>query len=420
MGKGRFKNLLLTAGFLLLNSTFIEGAELFRIQSGTVTMANTGVQTVTVDIESVCTTQSFLIFSSSTDSADPQNFQIGGEITNSSLLTFNRWVGASADTEVTIKWQVFEFEGNVTVQRGVTNLNGANTINETITAVDLTKSFVTTSMTQDGSTYGNNDGATADLTTTTNLAVSASSNNATFFVYWQVIEYDDAVVKKFNTTLSAGSASTTTTITPAIGTLSKAMVISSHTVASNANADDLPRTELTNSSTVTYTRGVGTAADMDFVTYVVEFTDQTTVARGSQAFASGSTSETVSITAPPVSSGVFGPGNFGRQGSTSHATDDNMGHAWFTYEIVNRTNMLIERAVGTSSTADVPYQIVTFEDLNTGQETYYSFATGNWEDNTSWTLTSDGSSGAVAAGVFPRRNDDVVIRSGHTITIDAG
>ncbi len=50
------------------------------------------------------------------------------------------------------------------------------------------------------------------------------------------------------------------------------------------------------------------------------------------------------------------------------------------------------------------------------QTTYYSFATGDWEDATSWTLTSDGSSGVAATA--PGGTDNVVIRSGHTITID--
>ncbi len=53
------------------------------------------------------------------------------------------------------------------------------------------------------------------------------------------------------------------------------------------------------------------------------------------------------------------------------------------------------------------------------QRTYYSFATGNWDDNASWTLSADGSTGAVGAGTWPSRNDNVVIRSGHTITINA-
>lgn len=50
------------------------------------------------------------------------------------------------------------------------------------------------------------------------------------------------------------------------------------------------------------------------------------------------------------------------------------------------------------------------------QTTYYTFATGDWETAASWTLTSDGSSGASATA--PGGTDNVVIRNGHTITID--
>lgn len=50
--------------------------------------------------------------------------------------------------------------------------------------------------------------------------------------------------------------------------------------------------------------------------------------------------------------------------------------------------------------------------------TYYSLATGAWDANTSWSYSADGSSGAVPAGVWPRRHDNVVIRSGHNITVD--
>ncbi len=52
-------------------------------------------------------------------------------------------------------------------------------------------------------------------------------------------------------------------------------------------------------------------------------------------------------------------------------------------------------------------------------QTYYSrnaTSGGNWDAATSWTFNSDGS--GAAAGI-PGRTDDVVILSGHTITIDA-
>lgn len=58
----------------------------------------------------------------------------------------------------------------------------------------------------------------------------------------------------------------------------------------------------------------------------------------------------------------------------------------------------------------------------TGGTTYYSrnaTSGGNWNDNNSWTTNADGSGGPLAAGTWPRRHDHVVIRAGHTITIDA-
>ncbi|MBN8575844.1 MAG: T9SS type A sorting domain-containing protein [Cytophagales bacterium] len=57
-----------------------------------------------------------------------------------------------------------------------------------------------------------------------------------------------------------------------------------------------------------------------------------------------------------------------------------------------------------------------------GLQTFYSRnATlgGNWDSPGSWTLNSDGSGGPLATGVWPRRTDHVVIRPGHTITVDA-
>ena len=50
------------------------------------------------------------------------------------------------------------------------------------------------------------------------------------------------------------------------------------------------------------------------------------------------------------------------------------------------------------------------------QTTYYSFTTGDWETPGSWSLSSDGSSGAAASA--PGGSDNVVILNGHSITID--
>ncbi|MBT1697379.1 T9SS type A sorting domain-containing protein [Fulvivirgaceae bacterium PWU4] len=54
---------------------------------------------------------------------------------------------------------------------------------------------------------------------------------------------------------------------------------------------------------------------------------------------------------------------------------------------------------------------------NTVATTYYSIGSGAWNSNAVWSTTSGGA--AVAAGVWPRRWDNVVIANGHDITVDA-
>jgi hypothetical protein len=52
-------------------------------------------------------------------------------------------------------------------------------------------------------------------------------------------------------------------------------------------------------------------------------------------------------------------------------------------------------------------------------KTYYSYASGAWDANTTWSLSENGASGTLASGIWPTRTDNVIIKSGHTVTIDA-
>ncbi|MCF8430087.1 MAG: hypothetical protein K9G64_08135 [Bacteroidia bacterium] len=52
-----------------------------------------------------------------------------------------------------------------------------------------------------------------------------------------------------------------------------------------------------------------------------------------------------------------------------------------------------------------------------GAASYFSIATGNWNVNTSWSLTNGG--GAVGAGVFPIAGDIVTIDRDFTVTVNS-
>lgn len=410
--------ILVMLGYLETNAS-----EFLRKQTGSVTISggSTSSGAVAIPIE-VDMSKSFLVFSSSVSNASPTNFQIGGEITNSTTLTFSRTGTGGA---VTIKWQIFEFESGVFVQHGSqTSVARATNVDVSINCVDLSKSFVLLTGRKSGTTLGSDDGVTGNLIDqeTLRLFITGPAGGNYEEVYWQVVEYQASIVKKVATSLNAGVASTTSNLTALTGSpvsdIAKTMVISNHGNSANINSDDLARTELTDANTVTYTR-VGTTGQLDYVTYVIEFTDASTVAHNSITFTNTEISKSTGITATS-SSGVFGSGNYGRQGSTSYSTDDNTGHVWFTYEIINPTTIQIDRAVGTATTTSIaPFQIVTFDNSGLQQDTFYSLASGDWEDNTSWSFSSDGSTGAVPTGVFPNQRNNVVIRNSHVITVDA-
>ena len=55
--------------------------------------------------------------------------------------------------------------------------------------------------------------------------------------------------------------------------------------------------------------------------------------------------------------------------------------------------------------------------VNNSTSTYYSRATGNWNDNNTWSLTSGGA--AVGAGIYPQAGDFVNIERGFTVTVTA-
>lgn len=95
--------------------------------------------------------------------------------------------------------------------------------------------------------------------------------------------------------------------------------------------------------------------------------------------------------------------------------------------IATTTNWVTQDGAGDQSTdsvvPDFPTNVSTnFYGVVFDPVTYYSRnATlgGNWDDPNSWTTNSDGSGGSLAAGIWPSSSDNVVILSGHTITINA-
>jgi hypothetical protein len=181
---------------------------------------------------------------------------------------------------------------------------------------------------------------------------------------------------------------------------------------------------------VNWTGGTSPTAEA-FTAFTLQNIDQTTpVAAANTATAAG----LASVALPATASGINDIAVYGAA-TTSSATITAIGAGYTlinTQVIAGTTTLHVAAKQTPAASSETPAPVwnvtgtqiliagVVFNGITaTATTTYYSFATGAWDANTSWSLSSDGSTGAVPVGVWPTRSDNVVIRSGHTITVDA-
>lgn len=177
----------------------------------------------------------------------------------------------------------------------------------------------------------------------------------------------------------------------------------------------------------------GAVTNETFAAYTLKDVDQTTpvATTGSAAPAANSTTVTLSSVAVGINDIVCYASATRANSNHSPAT----GYTEHSDQVVGATTALAtaskqitvagnETPLATWSVSDqiLIAGVVINGVAATGSFTYYSrnaTAGGNWNSNTSWTTNSDGSGGPLSGGTWPRRQDNVVVLSGHTITIDA-
>jgi len=329
-------------------------AVLRKVHSGQVTMG-AAATSVTVTIAPVDTGKSWLEFGNRVNSEDPRTSQIAGRITDSSTLTFSRDASAAA---VEITWYVVEFTSGVSVQRGSTSVVTAGGTNVTISAVTLATSWPTINLETPGSSYSADDHISATLTSTTNLQLDVNTTNSSGTFYWQVIEFTGCTVEAGSTAFLSGDASKTQSITAV--DLDKAWLVMSYRCDSGTSGTDLGRRmvrgRFTSTTELTFDRDV-TGATVDVEWSVIEFTDDTTVQSGTQAFTTSETLKNATITAVElaktiaVTAGVY---SFGGKADIVGAGDQ-FGAGVFTLDLTTTTNLAMERGVTNSDTADIAW-----------------------------------------------------------------
>lgn len=109
-------------------------------------------------------------------------------LASSTQISVRRVAGSSTQA-VYVTWQVIEFVSGVSVQRGFTSTTSASTT-VTISAVDMSKSVLLSSIRYGGSTGILSLKWTGVLTSSTSIAYSApTTTGATANIHWEVVSY---------------------------------------------------------------------------------------------------------------------------------------------------------------------------------------------------------------------------------------
>lgn len=154
-----------------------------------------------------------------------------------------------------------------------------------------------------------------------------------------------AVLKSLQTgTITMSGASVTATIT-AVDT-TKAWLVYTYNSANGTGTNigqKLVSGQITNATTLTFDRN-NTGQTMNLTWYLVQFTDATTVQRGSAAFNPATqTQADVTITGVSTAASIAVGGYSMRGGRSPDNTQGEPGVFWFTLDLTSATNLRIPR-----------------------------------------------------------------------------
>ena len=351
---------------LVLHSNAAQGAAIGAVQSGSAAIADLSTSTTATLSPSVDLTRSILWYSVTNSGNTVADVAVSGQITNPTTITFAR-LGTSGT--INIKWYVAEFSSGVSVQRGMTNKSSTQCVNQAISAVDLSNTFVLPSDRRGGTIWGDNDFVRVRFTSSTNLEFCTMlADTITELVEWQVISFTSgAAVQSGLVSFGSTDASITAALSTAVDTTRSFLAFNYRSPGDDPDmGEKMVRGRITSPTQVTFDRD-NTGQIIDVSWFVIEFSDGTTVQSGSTNFLTTDSQRNESITAVDLNRSVAfssnGTSSWGQSaGKTPFSTDDQPGNALFRLNLSSVTNLQISRAV-TGATADIAWFVVQFSYL---------------------------------------------------------
>jgi hypothetical protein len=343
------------------------------VQSGSATLPNGGT-TVTVALaQPVTLAQAFLVFSASLNANTPNDGNVSGQLTAANQITFQRTGTTGA---IAIEWYVADFASGVSVRRGTADLAASGVpFNQALApAVNAATSFPIISYRANGNNINSNDFVRATINgggANLELARTGGQASAIEVVEWQVVEYANSNVRSGTVTFTATGAGTDLVQNVNLGgtpiaNLSKAWLLFTYDCLCDSASPDmgsrLIRGTIPDVNTLTFDRSNFPAAGeiVSVTWYLVEFTDQTMVRHGSQAFGAAESARIATL--PPVTPGASiatAGGYYHRGGRTSFNTDDDVGSGSVALDLINPIGLSMTRGV-TGAPLDVGWFVVSF------------------------------------------------------------
>lgn len=245
-----------------------------RIQRGEFTYTSTDGTSVTQTPLACNPAKSLLTYTAIGGDAEPQNDSLAGEVTGSTTITF--YTDSGPDVDITIAWELMEFEGEIEVQN-TTILNSLGNGTASINKVNLAHAWINGGgFTKSGTNYTNDDQNSLSFNSATQIQATGTSTNADQDNYFQVVECANAFVQHVSNSVTGSSATSWDTAITGIP-LDRTILLGSHHQSATANAgfDDygLNVTFFNHRSIRSY-REQTQSSDFDWFYFVVTFDEE--------------------------------------------------------------------------------------------------------------------------------------------------
>lgn len=328
------------------------------VERNSVVFATTDI-TKTIDLATPLTdvSKSVLLFSVSLDSSSPVNFMVLGRILSTTQIQFER--ASTPGVACTVSWEVAEYSQGIYVQHFYFQ-QATDTVNTTISSVDMTKTFALITQKNTGTNLGADDIFQANITSATNLATIGGSTGASCYLAVQVIQIDDATVQKISTTLG-----TSATKDVGISSITEDKTFwffgLSGVGGSTYGMQDMPYLSYVNSSTLRYIRPNDGVANFGALAYVVSLSSGVTVQNIFTSIASSSNVVSASIpSSVVVANTVLNNNAVYQKFATSPTAGDEAGYSSFLLSGLTTNQFVARRAASPAVSASTNVQVMTF------------------------------------------------------------